>query len=137
MEKKEKKVVVKAEMKGENEMSKSVKPNEMVSDIKDIKANYGKCAIIIKGNIIFRSSTQTTEKAPNSVLDLYLPNYGKMRKFVVLEDGVYEIITKSEQKGTEFAKYEIYEKSNIDASEINFDINNVWNKVKKLEKAAE
>src|SRR5574343_518994 len=78
-----KEVVLKTNLeKGEVGMTKSVKPNEMVSDVKDIRDNYGKCAIIIKGNIIFRTSTQTSEKAPLSVKELYLPNYGKMRKFV-------------------------------------------------------
>lgn len=117
--------------------NESVKPNEMVSDVKDIRANFGKCAIIIKGNIIFRTSTQTTEKAPSSVNDLYLPNYGKMRKFVVREDGVYEIVTKAEQKGTEFAQYELSDKVLIDASNIDFSLESVWNKAKKSEKAAE
>src|SRR5574344_1827943 len=92
-----KEVVAKTNLKkGENEMTKSVKPNEMVSDVKDIRANYGKCAIIIKGNIVFRTSTQTSKRAPLSVIDLYLPNYGKMRKFVVLDDGTYEITTLAE-----------------------------------------
>lgn len=123
--------------KGENEMTKSVKPNEMVSKVKDIQATFGKCAIIIKDNVIFRTSTQTSEKAPLSVKELYLPNYGKMRKFVVLEDGVYEITTDVEQKGTQFAQYVKNNKVNIDISEIDFNIEKVWNKVKKVEKASE
>ena len=137
MESKNKKTVAKIEKKEDVEMTKEVKPNEMVSDVKDIRTNYGKCAIIIKDNIIFRTSTQTSEKAPLSVKDLYLPNYGKMRKFVVLEDGVYEIFTKAEQKGTEFAQYELGDKVSIDPSNLDFELDNVWNKVKAIAKAEE
>ena len=118
------------------EVMENVKPNEMVVEVQDIRASFGKCAIIIKDNIIFRTSTQTAEKAPLSVKELYLPNYGKMRKFVVLEDGVYELITNEAQSGTQFAQYEISEKVAIDASKINFSLDNVWNKVKKVEEAA-
>ena len=136
MESKKVNVKTKTTKKGEKEMSKeSVKPNEMVSSIKDIRANYGKNVIIIKDNVIFRTSTQTSEKAPLSVKDLYLPNYGKMRKFVVLEDGVYEITTEVVQEGTQFAQYVKGDKVNIDASKIDFSLDNVWNKVKKIEKA--
>lgn len=126
--------VAKNEKKGDLNM-KNVKPNVMVVDIKDIKESFGKCAILIKGNMVYRTSTQTLEKGPQSLLDLYLPNYGKMRKFIVLEDGVYEIATKEEQSGTAFAKFEKLGKVNIDASKIDFNIENAWN-YKKVEKAA-
>lgn len=119
------------------ELMESVKPNEMVTDVKDIRANFGKCAILIKDNVIFRTSTQTAEKAPLSVKELYLPNYGKMRKFVVLEDGVYEITTEAEQKGTEFAQYVKADKVLIDASKIDFSLEHVWNKITKVEKVTE
>lgn len=112
---------------------KGVKPLDMVSEIKDIRENYGKNAIIIKDNIVFRTSTQVLEKGPKSLLDLYLPNYGKMRKFVIKDDGVYEIITNIIQTGTQYAQYTISNKVNIDPSKINFDITNVWNKSIKKE----
>lgn len=116
--------------------TKGVKPLAMVSEIKDIRENYGKNAIIIKDNMVFRTSTQVLEKGPKSLLDLYLPNYGKMRKFVIKEDGVYEITTDVAQTGTQYAQYTIADKVNIDPSKINFDITNVWNKAIKKEAKA-
>ena len=115
---------------------KGVKPLDMVSEIKDIRENYGKNAIIIKDNIVFRTSTQVLEKGPKSLFDLYLPNYGKMRKFIIKEDGVYELVTDVAQTGTQYAQYTISDKVNIDPSKINFDIASVWNKsIKKEAKA--
>ena len=115
---------------------KGVKPLDMVSEIKDIREEYGKNAIIIKDNIVFRTSTQVLEKGPKSLLDLYLPNYGKMRKFIIKEDGVYELVTDVAQTGTQYAQYTIADKVNIDPSKINFDIASVWNKsIKKEAKA--
>ena len=115
---------------------KGVKPLDMVSEIKDIREKYGKNAIIIKDNIVFRTSTQVLEKGPKSLLDLYLPNYGKMRKFIIKEDGVYELITDVAQTGTQYAQYTITDKVNIDPSKINFDIASIWNKsIKKEAKA--
>lgn len=115
---------------------KGVKPLDMVSEIKDIRENYGKNAIIIKDNIVFRTSTQVLEKGPKSLFDLYLPNYGKMRKFIIKEDGVYELVTDVAQTGTQYAQYTIADKVNIDPSKISFDIASVWNKsIKKEAKA--
>ena len=116
--------------------TKGVKPLDMVSEIKDIREKYGKNVIIIKDNIVFRTSTRVLEKGPKSLLDLYLPNYGKMRKFVVKDDGVYEIVTDVVQTGTQYAQYTISDKTDINPSKINFDITNVWNKsIKKEAKA--
>lgn len=116
--------------------TKGVKPLDMVSEVKDIRENYGKNTILIKDNMVFRTSTQVLEKGPKSLLDLYLPNYGKMRKFVIKDDGVYEIITDTVQTGTQYAQYTISDKVNIDPSKINFDITSVWNKaIKKKVKA--
>ena len=115
---------------------KGVKPLDMVSEINDIREKYGKNVIIIKDNIVFRTSTCVLEKGPKSLLDLYLPNYGKMRKFVVKDDGVYEIVTDVVQTGTQYAQYTISDKTDINPSKINFDITNVWNKsIKKEAKA--
>ena len=97
--------------------NKGVKPLIMVSEIKAIKEEFGKYSIIIKGNAVYRCSTDILERGPKSLNDLYLPNYGKMRKFVVKEDGVYEII----------------DKVNIDPSNIDFDLKNAWNNKKVTE----
>lgn len=115
---------------------KRVNPLDTVSEIKDIREKYGKNAIIIKDNIVFRTSTRVLEKGPKSLLDLYLPNYGKMRKFVVKEDGVYELVTNVAQTGTQYAQYSISDKTDINPSKIDFDITSVWNKsIKKEAKA--
>lgn len=133
---------MKANTKKSVATTKSANNNEgvnqlvVVSEIKDIRENFGKNAIIIKGNMVFRCSTQILEKGPKSLLDLYLPNYGKMRKFVVLEDGVYEITTNTIQQGTEFAQYEKQDKVNIDVSKIDFNIENSWNFKKISDKVA-
>lgn len=116
--------------------TKGVKPLDMVSEIKDIREKYGKNAIIIKDNMVFRTSTQVLEKGPKSLLKLYLPNYGKMRKFIIKEDGVYELITDVVQTGTQYAQYTIADKVNINPSKINFDITSVWNKAIKKEAKA-
>lgn len=115
---------------------KGVNQLDVVSEIKDIREKFGKNVIIIKGNMVFRCSTQILEKGPKSLLDLYLPNYGKMRKFVVLEDGVYEITTNTIQQGTEFAQYEKQDKVNIDVSKIDFNVENSWNFKKISDKVA-
>jgi hypothetical protein len=115
---------------------KGVKPSAMVSEIKDIRENYGKNAIIIKDNLVFRCSTQVLEKGPKSLLELFLPNYGKMRKFIVKEDGVYELTTDVVQIGTNFAQYQLGDKTNIDPKNIDFNLENSWNFKKISDKVA-
>ena len=112
--------------------NKGVKPLVMVSEIKAIKETFGKYSIIINGNAVYRCSTDTLERGPKSLYDLYLPNYGKMRKFVVKEDGVYEIILDEKDAYTtsNLAKYKITDKVNIDPSKINFDLKTAWNNKK-------
>ena len=112
--------------------NKGVKPLVMVSDIKSIKETFGKYSIIINGNAVYRCSTDTLERGPKALYDLYLPNYGKMRKFVVKEDGVYEIkcIEEHPFENSNLAKYEITDKVNIDPSKINFHLENAWNNKK-------
>ena len=112
-----------------------VKPLVMVSEVKDIKEQFGKYAILIKGNIVYRCSTDTLEKGPKCLNELYLPNYGKMRKFIVKEDGVYEIrcIEEHPFENSNLAKYEIIDKVNIDPSNIDFDLKNAWNNKKVTE----
>lgn len=115
--------------------NKGVKPLIMVSEIKAIKEEFGKYSIIIKGNAVYRCSTDMLERGPKSLNDLYLPNYGKMRKFVVKEDGVYEIkcIEEHPFENSNLAKYEIIDKVNIDPSNIDFDLKNAWNNKKVTE----
>ena len=115
--------------------NKGVKPLVMVSEIKNIKEEFGKYSIIIKGNAVYRCSTDTLERGPKALYDLYLPNYGKMRKFVVKEDGVYEIKCTEEHpfEMSNLAKYEVINKVNIDPSNINFDLKTAWNSKKVTE----
>lgn len=115
--------------------NKGVKPLVMVSEIKAIKEEFGKYAIIINGNAVYRCSTDTLERGPKALYDLYLPNYGKMRKFVVKEDGVYEIKCTEEHpfETSNLAKYEITEKVNINPSKISFDLKKAWNNKKATE----
>ena len=112
--------------------NKGVKPLVMVSDIKSIKETFGKYSIIIKDNAVYRCSTDTLERGPRSLYDLYLPNYGKMRKFIVKEDGVYEIILDETDaySNSNVAKYKVSDKVNIDPSNINFDLSTAWNSKK-------
>ena len=114
---------------------KGVKPLIMVYEIKSIKEEFGKYSIIIKGNAVYRCSTNMLERGPKSLNDLYLPNYGKMRKFVVKEDGVYEIkcIEEHPFENSNVAQYEITDKVNIDPSNIDFDLKNAWNNKKVTE----
>ena len=60
--------------------NKGVKPLVMVSEVKAIKETFGKYSIIINGNAVYRCSTDTLERGPKALYELYLPNYGKMRK---------------------------------------------------------
>ena len=108
---------------------KGVKPLIMVSEIKSIKEEFGKYSIIIKGNAVYRCSTNILERGPKSLYDLYLPNYGRMRKFIVKEDGVYEIkcIEEHPFENSNLAKYEIIDKVNIDPSNIDFNLETAWN----------
>lgn len=112
--------------------NKGVKPLVMVSEIKAIKETFGKYSIIINGNAVYRCSTDTLERGPKALYDLYLPNYGKMRKFIVKDDGVYEIILDEDDAymNSNLAKYKIADKVNIDPSNINFDLTTAWNSKK-------
>ena len=106
----------------------------MASEIKTIKENYGKNTIIIKDNLVFRCSTEVLEKGPKSLNELLLPKYGKMNIFVVKEDGVHQLLCKEESpySNSNLAQYEmVKELSNIDASNIDFDLTKVWNKKKE------
>lgn len=138
--------MAKTNSKVDNNNSKNIEKNTKVEvsvqnapqdGITKIRENYGKNAIIIKDNLVFRTSTRVLERGPKSLLDLYLPNYGKMRKFVVRDNKVYEIVTDVIQTGTEFAQYTLADEVKMDISEITFDAESVWNKAKKLEKTAE
>lgn len=118
------------------EVKTEVSQPTVATGIKLIRETYGKNCIIIKDNMVFRTSTQVLEKGPKSLLDLYLPNYGKMRKFVVKDNGIYEITTDVIQTGTQFAQYTLGDKVKMDISEIDFNIENSWNYKKISDKVA-
>ena len=116
------------------EKTKTTSPLVMASEIKTIKEEYGKNTIIIKDNLVFRCSTEVLEKGPKSLNELLLPKYGKMNIFIVKEDGVHQLVCKEENpySNSNLAQYEmVKEKSNIDASKIDFDVTKVWNKKKE------
>jgi len=116
------------------EKTKNVSPLAMANEIKTIKESYGKNTIIIKGNSVFRCSTEVLERGPKSLNDLMLPKYGKMNIFLVTDDGVHQLICTEENaySTSNIAKYEIVkEKANIDVSKIDFDIAKAWNTKKK------
>ena len=113
---------------------KNVSPLTMANEIKTIKENYGKNAIIIKDNLVFRCSTEVLERGPKSLLDLMLPKYGKMNIFIVAEDGVHQLTCVEENPYTNsnVAKYEMSKETfDIDVSKIDFDIAKAWNIKKK------
>ena len=116
------------------EKKKNVSPLAMANEIKTIKENFGKNTIIIKGNLVFRCSTEVLEKGPKSLLELMLPKYGKMNIFLVTEDGVHQLVCNEENpySKSNIAKYEmVKEKANIDVSKIDFDVAKTWNTKKK------
>ena len=116
----------------------NVSPLTMADEIKTIKENYGKNAIIIKDNLVFRCSTEVLERGPKSLLDLMLPKYGKMNIFLIAEDGVHQLICVEENPyaKSNVAKYEMSkEVVDIDVSKIDFDSTKVWNISKKADKA--
>jgi hypothetical protein len=115
---------------------KNVSPLAMATEIKTIKEEYGKNTIIIKDNLVFRCSTEVLERGPKSLLDLLLPKYGKMKKFVVKEDGVHQLncVEEKPYETSNVAQYEMAkEVSNIDVSKIDFDNAKAWNTKKKVE----
>ena len=116
------------------EKTKNVSPLAMANEIKTIKENYRKNTIIIKDNLVFRCSTEVLEKGPKCLNELLLPKYGKMNIFIVKEDGVHQLVCKEANpySNSNLAQYEmVKEKSNIDASKIDFDVTKVWNKKKE------
>ena len=50
--------------------NKGVKPLVMVSEVKQIKEEFGKYSIIINGNAVYRCSTDTLERGPKALYDL-------------------------------------------------------------------
>ena len=116
------------------EKTKNVSPLTMANEIKTIKEKYGKNTVIIKGNSVFRCSTEVLERGPKSLLGLMLPKYGKMNIFLVAEDGVHQLVCKEEDPyvNSNVAQYEmVKELSNIDVSKIDFDLAKAWNTKKK------
>lgn len=98
------------------------------SVIEDIKEKYGKFTIIIKGNLVFRCSTEVLEIGPEYLLDLELPLYGKMKKFIILNNKVYELIPTREYKNrNDYVKHTVGNEVNINWSIIDFNEENAWN----------
>ena len=119
---------------------KSVSPLTMANEIKTIKENYGKNAIIIKDNLVFRCSTEVLERGPKCLNELLLPKYGKMNIFIIAENGVHQLTCVEENPYTNsnVAKYKMSKETfDIDVSKIDFDSTKVWNTSKKADKVEE
>ena len=97
--------------------------------IEDIRNTYGKNTIIIKDNLVFRCATEVLEIGPNYLCDLELRPYGKMKKFVVLNDKVYELIPTRKYDGTrtDVVKHTLGNEVDIDYTIIDFNERTAWN----------
>lgn len=101
---------------------------EQTTVIEDIKNNYGKFTIIIKDNLVYRCSTEVLEVGPDYLLNLELPSYGKMKKFIILNNKVYELIpTREYNDRNDIVKHIIGNEININWSVINFNEETAWN----------
>lgn len=95
--------------------------------IEEIRQLYGKNTILIKGTIVFRCSTEVLEEGPKCLLNFELPKYGKMKKFVVINDRVYELIaTRNYNNRNDIVKHTIGELFDINPDCINFNAK-AWN----------
>ena len=97
--------------------------------IEDIRNTYGKNTIIIKDNLVFRCATEKLEIGPKFLSDLELRPYGQMRKFVVINEKVYELIPTRKYDGTrtDVVKHTIGNEVDIDWTIIDFDERLAWN----------
>lgn len=95
--------------------------------IEEIRQLYGKNTILIKGTIVFRCSTEVLEEGPECLLNFELPKYGKMKKFAVLNDKVYELIaTRDYNNRNDIVKHTVGELVDINLNCINFNAK-AWN----------
>lgn len=98
------------------------------SEIDQIRNTFGKNTIIIKDNLVFRCSTEVLEIGPSSLYELELPPYGKMKKFIVLNNRCFELIpTRDYNSRTDLVKHTIGNEINLEWSSINFDETSAWN----------
>lgn len=96
--------------------------SKKLSAIDKIKEEYGKNTIIIKDNLVFRCSTEVLEIGPQCILSYELPAYGKMKKFVIVNDKVYELIpTRDYENRNDRVLHKVGNQVDIDYSKINFD----------------
>lgn len=102
--------------------------NKKATTIDEIQELYGKNTIIIKGDLAFRCGTGNIEKKYSEhLLNFELPSYGKMKKFIVINNLVYELLPTREYKNrNDFVKHEIGNRVNIDISCIDFSAT-PWN----------
>lgn len=100
---------------------------EKASTIEEIQQIYGKNTILIKNNLVFRCSTRELEIGPERLLNYDLPKYGQMKKFVVLNNNVYELIpTRDYDDRNDIVKHIVGKKVKIDPKCINFNAK-AWN----------
>ena len=116
-------------------MEKEMINNKRASSIEEIKQLYGKNTIIIKGDLVFRCSTGELErKHHDHLLNYELPNYGKMKKFIIINNEVYELIpTRRYNDRNDFVKHTVGKKVGIDFSCINFSAT-PWNEKTRTNK---
>lgn len=96
--------------------------NKELSTIDKIKEEYGKNTIIIKDNLVFRCSTKILEIGPQCLLSYELPAYGHMKKFVIINDKVYELIpTRDYENRNDRVLHKVGNQVDIDYSKINFN----------------
>ena len=101
---------------------------ERLENIDEVKKAYGKNTIFIKDNLVFRCSTENLEIGPRCLISHELPKYGKMNKFIILNDKVYNLIqTREYESRTDIVFHKIGQEANIDCSFIDFDERKAWN----------
>lgn len=101
--------------------------NKKATTIEEIRQLYGKNTIVINGNIVFRCSTGVLEEGPTCLLNYELPKYGKMKKFIIINDKVYELVaTREYDNRNDIVKHTIGKQVDIDPSCIDFN-KKAWN----------
>lgn len=105
--------------------------NKKIETIEGIKNLYGKNTILIKDNIVFRCSTGVLERGPIRLLNYELPKYGQMKKFIILNNKVYELIpTRDYENRNDVVLHKIGNQVDINPSCIDFN-NKDWKELKK------
>ena len=110
-------------------LKEDIKNTDYEKLLDDIKNKYGKFTILIKGNIIFRVSTEVLEIGPDSLYKYELPNFGKMKKICILDNEMYELIetrdyiSRSDRVLHNLKKIENISNINL----IDFSVEKTWN----------